>query len=185
MVRYAKYVVPVLALALSSGCSHSKKHDRSAQAPAAPAPGTPAPAVKGHEHHAPHSGTLVEFGEEFAHLELVLDAASGTLTAYVLDGEAEKTLRIAAPDLEIKAQLPGADGKLAETVLKLTAQADTLSGEKVGDTSVFKVQSDALKNAKTFDATVSAITVKGKDFKDTKFNFPRGNEEAKPAEPKK
>ena len=45
-----------------------------------------------HEHKPPHSGTLVEFGEEFAHLELVLDAATGTLKAYALDGEAEKAV---------------------------------------------------------------------------------------------
>jgi hypothetical protein len=42
-----------------------------------------------HEHTAPHGGSLVEFGEEFAHIELVLDSATGVLTAYVLDGEAE------------------------------------------------------------------------------------------------
>ena len=56
-----------------------------------------------HEHHAPHKGTLVEFGEEFAHLELVIDAATGRVSAYVLDGEAEKSVRIGQTgEIEIK-----------------------------------------------------------------------------------
>ena len=46
-----------------------------------------------HEHTAPHGGTLVVFGNEFAHIELVLDQTTGKLTAYVLDGEAEKSVQ--------------------------------------------------------------------------------------------
>ena len=42
-----------------------------------------------HEHHAPHHGALEVLGDEFAHVELVLDEKTGRLTAYVLDGEAE------------------------------------------------------------------------------------------------
>ena len=51
--------------------------------------------VSAHQHKAPHKGTLVEFGEEFAHLELVLDQATGKISAWVLDGEAEKAVRVA------------------------------------------------------------------------------------------
>ena len=36
-------------------------------------------------------GTLVELGNEFAHVELVLDSNAGSLTAYVLDGEAQES----------------------------------------------------------------------------------------------
>jgi len=35
----------------------------------------------GHEHHAPHGGTLVVFGDEAAHVELVLDPKTGALPA--------------------------------------------------------------------------------------------------------
>ncbi len=31
----------------------------------------------GHEHAAPHGGTLIVLGDEFAHLELVLDPGTG------------------------------------------------------------------------------------------------------------
>ena len=73
-----------------------------------------------HEHHPPHKGTLVEFGEEFAHLELVLDPATGKLTAYALDGEAEKAVRLkqteivveTAPDNAIVTGLKLLTGKL-------------------------------------------------------------------------
>jgi hypothetical protein len=125
-----------------------------------------------HEHHPPHKGTLIEFGEEFAHLELVLDPATGKLTAYALDGEAEKAVRIKQGTIEIKItgikDLPS---------ITLKAQSNALTGEKEGDTSEFSATSDRLKNVKEFDGVVAALTIRGKEFKDVKFNFPKGNEE--------
>jgi len=126
-----------------------------------------------HEHHPPHKGTLVEFGEEFAHLELVLDAVTGKLTGYTLDGEAENPVRVKQLEIEIKMIKPAAGS------VKLKAVASPLSGEKEGDTSEFEGQADQLKGIKDFDAQVSSITIKGKEFKDVKFNYPKGNEEPK------
>jgi hypothetical protein len=124
-----------------------------------------------HEHHPPHKGTLVELGEEFAHLELVLDPATGKLTAYGLDGEAEKAMRLKQKEIEIKItgikDLPS---------IKLKAKANALTGETEGDTSEFTAQSDKLKNVKEFDGVVIDVTIKGTQFKDVKFNFPKGNE---------
>lgn len=125
-----------------------------------------------HEHKPPHQGTLVEFGEEFAHLELVLDAATGQLTGYVLDGEAEKPVRIEQKEIVLKVK-----GKPSESAVMLKATGNTLTGEKPGDTSQFNGQSDTLKDLKVFDAFVVGITVKGKEFKDVSFNYPKGNEE--------
>ena len=128
-----------------------------------------------HEHHAPHKGTLVEFGEEFAHVELVIDAATGKVSAYVLDGEAEKSVRIAQKNIVIK--VPAKEGGPKEAFdVTLTAQASPLSGEKEGDTSEFAGQSDMLKGLTNFDATLLIVTVKGKAFENVKFNFPKGNE---------
>ncbi|HLX63587.1 MAG TPA: hypothetical protein VKX17_20120 [Planctomycetota bacterium] len=140
--------------------------------------------ARAHEHHPPHKGTLVEFGEEFAHLELVIDQASGKITGYVLDGEAEKAVRISQKEIVInvmKAEKPGTGPSEAFSVT-LAAQESALSGEKVGDTSEFAAQSDKLKNLPVFDGTLAIVNVKGKDFKNVKFNFPKGNEE--PAEKK-
>lgn len=130
---------------------------------------TLATAASAHEHHAPHKGTLVEFGEEFAHLELVIDSTSGKISGYVLDGEAEKPVRIPQKDITLKITKE-------EFSVVLKAVANELSGEKEGDTSEFSGQSDKLKALKNFDALVLQITVKGKEFKDIKFNFPKGNE---------
>jgi hypothetical protein len=131
-----------------------------------------------HEHHPPHKGTLVELGEEFAHLELVLDPATGQLTAYALDGEAEKYVRLKQKDIEIKIT-----GVKDLPSITLKAKASMVSGEKEGDTSEFAAQSDKLNGVKEFDGVVSDVTIKGKQFKDVKFNFPKGNEE--PEEKKK
>lgn len=123
-----------------------------------------------HEHTAPHGGTLIAFGEEFAHLELVLDSSNGQITAYALDGEAEKAVQIAQTEIEIEIEKPN------KFVIKLTAQENALTGETKGATSEFRVQTDELKNLKEFDAKIKSITIRGREFKNTHFNFPKGNE---------
>jgi outer membrane murein-binding lipoprotein Lpp len=123
-----------------------------------------------HEHTAPHGGTLIVFGEEFAHLELVLDASNGALTAYALDGEAEKSVQIAQTEIEIEIEKP------KKFSVKLAAQENALTGEKKGATSEFRAASDELKNLNEFDAKIKSITIRGREFKNTHFNFPKGNE---------
>lgn len=131
-----------------------------------------------HEHKAPHQGTLIMFSppDEFAHLELVIDKTSGKVTAYVLDGEAEKAVRIAQKEIEFKVERQTKTGVEAGFSVTLKAQTSTLTGEKEGDTSEFAGQSDKLKGLAVFDAVITAIKVKGKDFSNVKFNFPKGNE---------
>lgn len=124
-----------------------------------------------HEHTAPHGGTLIAFGEEFAHLELVLDLSNGQITAYALDGEAEKAVQIAQEEIEIEVEKP------RKFIVKLAAQENALTGETKGATSEFRDQSDELKNLKDFDAVIKTITIRGREFKNTHFNFPKGNEE--------
>jgi hypothetical protein len=124
-----------------------------------------------HEHNPPHKGTLVVFGKEFAHLELVLDAATGKLTAYALDGEAEKAVRLKQSEIVIEIK-----GVKDLTSVTLKAQGSELSGEKPGDTSEFSATDAKLKGVKEFDGVVKALNIRGTDFKDEKFNFPKGNE---------
>lgn len=132
--------------------------------------------IRAHEHKAPHGGALIEFGEEFAHLELVLDK-DGNLTGYVLDGEAEKAVRVKQKEIEVK--ISAVEGKAQALTVSLKAKANVLTGESEGDTSEFTAAAPALKGVKKFEAAVGAITIKGKDFKETKFKFPEGNEEGK------
>ena len=127
-----------------------------------------------HEHTAPHGGTLVVFGEEFAHIELVLDQTTGKLTGYVLDGEAEKSLRLSQKTIELKIHQEDIQ---SEFTLQLSGVADVLTGETEGDTSQFAAQSDRLKGTSEFHAEIVSIAIKGQMFTDIDFEFPEGNEE--------
>lgn len=128
----------------------------------------------GHEHKAPHAGTLVVLGEEFAHLELVLDADSGKLTGYALDGEAENPVRLKQPTIRIR--IDRIDNKATSATVELTAVANPLTGESVGDTSEFSGSSPALKNAKAFDGVIQDLTARATNFRNVEFRFPEGNE---------
>lgn len=120
-----------------------------------------------HKHQAPHGGALIVLGEEDAHLELVLDSESGTLTAYVLDSEAEQAIRLARPELIVEVE-----GK----PLQLAAQASELSGEKVGDSSEFRSQSPLLIGLSRFQGSLPEIEVQGRRYEKITFKYPEGNE---------
>src|SRR5262249_41345089 len=119
---------------------------------------------------APHGGALVELGDEAAHVELVLDAATGKLTAYVLDGEAENPVRIAQESLRFS---------LSDGDVELKAVANPLTGERVGDTSQFEGTSDKLKGAKSFRGVLTTITARGVKFDAAPVAFPGGDETKK------
>ena len=125
-----------------------------------------------HEHHPPHQGVLIVLGEEFAHLELVLDSSTGTLTAYSLDGEAENAVPLTHPEIVIKVTPPNG----ATFDLPLRAVENPLTGETVGNTSEFQGQADGLRGVEKFVGSIIAVTTKGQDFKNVSFSFPKGND---------
>jgi hypothetical protein len=127
-----------------------------------------------HEHHAPHKGSLQVLGEEFSHYELCLDSATGALTVYVLDGEAEHSVRVKQKQLVFKLKARGAAGAPVKVVAK--AVANELTGETVGDTSQFDALVPALKGATAFDGVLLLGQVKGQSFKNLKIKHPEGNE---------
>src|SRR4051812_43392691 len=98
----------------------------------APAPAAASASPAKHEHTAPHGGTPIVLGNELYHLEIVRDAATGTLQAYVLDGEMENFVRVTAPAIEVAVS----DGSGPRTLV-LKAVANPATGETVGDTSQF------------------------------------------------
>ena len=150
----------LLALALAAGLAACSEK-------ASVASGAP---VAKHEHHPPHGGTPVVLGAELYHLELVLDPAAGRLSAYVLDGEMENFVRLAASSLEITVA-----GSPARTLV-LSPVANPATGETAGNTSLFEVQVDWLKSTPAFDAVLTRIEVRGTVFTATAFNFPKGND---------
>jgi hypothetical protein len=123
-----------------------------------------------HEHRAPHGGALIELGEEFAHLELVLNAHTGTLTAYVLDGEAEHAVRIGQDLVALEIRVANRPVPLA-----LAPVANVLTGEQAGDASQFARQHERLKGLKTFTGVVKSVLVRGQAFNDVAFTFPGGS----------
>lgn len=127
-----------------------------------PAKQTSAP----HVHNAPHGGILIELGDHAYQLELVRDNATGTLTAYVLDGHAENFVRITSPTFQLIA-MPG--GKF--TPLTLHAVANPSTGETVGDTAQFVVQVDWLKTAPDFSG-IFTIEIRGTKFTQVPYHLP-------------
>jgi predicted small lipoprotein YifL len=121
-----------------------------------------------HEHHAPHGGALEVLGDETAHVELLLDAETGKLTAYVLDGEAESPVRIAQTSLRLTIG--------GRTVVELNAVANPLTGERVGDTSQFEGASGMLRGLTKFDGVLESITARGVKFDAVPVGYPGGNE---------
>jgi hypothetical protein len=125
-----------------------------------------------HQHKPPHSGTAVELGDEEYHVEFVRDASAGKLQAFVLDGELENFVRIAGPALKVVAQFADRE----ETLIFLP-KASNATGETVGDTSLFEAQADWLQTTPSFHAVLKEITVRGKTYTNTSFDFPKGSDE--------
>lgn len=125
----------------------------------------------GHAHTAPHGGTLIVCGAEVAHVELVLDAATGTLTAYVLDGEAERAIRLPQRELRLTCTV----GEQAIPVT-LAAQANVRTGETPGDSSQFVGRHAALVGQARWRGTLDKIHVLGQTYEHVAFRFPEGNE---------
>lgn len=86
MRTFTELTVAALVLALTA-CG--KEPPPSGPASKAPSPaGIPvstAPAADEHSHDGKHGGHMIELGDHEAHLEIVHDAAKGTITAYVSD----------------------------------------------------------------------------------------------------
>jgi len=123
-----------------------------------------------HHHAAPHGGTMVALGDHMAHLELVLDSQNGTLTAYILDGEASNAVRLAQPAIDIRLIKDPATKQGENLVLKAVANA--LTGEKETDSSEFSITSDLLKGTTEFSAIIQSVTIKGQEFKGVEFKYP-------------
>jgi hypothetical protein len=119
----------------------------------------------------PHGGTPVALAGGEYHVELVREAESGTLSAYVLDDEMEDFVRSSSPSFQLIVAGAG-----TPQTLNLSAVANPATGETVGDTSLFQAQADWLKTTGNFSATLHGLTVRGKTLDDVSFSFPAGND---------
>jgi hypothetical protein len=147
----------ILLLALlASGCAKSKE--------TAPAPTAHAAEAKP---QPPHGGTGVPLGDDYS-MEFVLDPIRGTLEAYVLDDDMENFIRVQAKSFDLRLEAGG-----STQVLTLTAGADSATGESVGNTSYFRATSPWLQAHPLFKATLIHVTIRGSDFDQVTFAFPR------------
>jgi hypothetical protein len=147
----------------------------------------------GHHHqHAekgPHGGALVAIGQDDAHLEVVLDPETGTLTAYVLDGAAEKPIAIKQKNLQLALTLEhdhdhhdgdeskeeaGKKDEIPDDPVPLMLAA--VSPGDDGTASEFSGQLDELKGADEFEAALTSIKIGDKEFPGVTFKYPEGNE---------
>jgi hypothetical protein len=164
------------ATAPASGSTPPSASSSSADAPLQVTPAVEGGDEDGHEHAAPHGGTLVELGEEFAHLEILLDASTGTLTAYALDGEAERAVRLTQSSIALSLTPPvlsavEGPGGLPNQVT-LTGVSNALTGETAADTSQFSATVPALKGITAFEGSIKAVVVRGQQFHDVAFRYP-------------
>jgi hypothetical protein len=121
------------------------------------------------QHVAPHSGGLTALGEEAAHLEVVLEKATGKVDVYLLDGEAaaaEKTEKRQRLVLRLSAPI--------ELDVELEPVADALTGETEESTSRFHATVDALKGKDTLRGSIAQIDLKGQTYQDIPVDFPTG-----------
>ena len=135
---------------------------------------SPAAAEAKHDHRPPHGGTVIALGNEEYHLELVHDPAKGKLVAYVLDGELDRFIRVAAPSFLIIVLVEGRD-----EVLTFQAVASKATGEAVGDTSMFEANAPWVTSETVFEGKLDELTVRTTTYSQVAFKFPKGND-AKP-----
>jgi hypothetical protein len=122
-----------------------------------------------HHHNPPHHGTPIALGAGDYHVELVLDASTGTLQAFVLDDEMEEFVRSSAPMITIATTR----GDPHEVVLSAVPNPET--GETVGDTALFEGHAVWLRSAAEFEGVLKSITIRGTTYTEVKFSFPKGD----------
>ena len=123
-----------------------------------------------HHHDPPHGGAGVTLGDEEAHIEFLVDAEAGTVTAWFFKPHMERYLRIKAESFAVLAKLPDGEARLT-----FAAVANAGTGETVGDTSQFVARADWLASVVSFDAVLPEVSIRGRVYRSVAFNYPKGN----------
>ena len=145
------FFVGLLASGLWLGCSGDHGHSEDSG--------------HGHYHAAPHGGSLAMLGDHLAQLELVAGQNPGEWSIYVLDGGAERFVRIEQSQISVTM-----DGK--DVVFQ--AVANPATGESIGDTSQFSASVEGLGKEDHFTVRIGEIVVYRQPFKNFEFDYPEG-----------
>jgi hypothetical protein len=125
-----------------------------------------------HHHEPPHGGTGLTLGDEEFHVEFLRDAAAGKMKAWILLPHMSGYARIKMESFDVIAKVGGED-----KTLTFKSQANTATGETVGNSSLFEAEADWLKTADKFDAVLKELKIRDREYRDVAFNFPKGSEE--------
>lgn len=151
-MRNGMFVLALMSLGFFGGCDRRPDHAEGAGA------------AHTHQHAAPHGGILVAVGDHQFNVELVHDAATGTLTLYTLDAHAENFVRtrMAAIELQVRA------GNETRT-LTLLPVANAATGETVGATSQYQAEATWLKATTSLTGTITRLDFNGAAFDQVPF----------------
>jgi hypothetical protein len=86
----------------------------------------------------------------------------------VLDGEAEASVRIAQPAIDVVFERPTA---LGGRLRSFVAVASVLTGERVGDASQFVLEGPEFRGASALSGRVVRVAVRGAVFADVPFQW--------------
>lgn len=121
----------------------------------------------GHVHAAPHGGLLVELGDHAYNLELVVQPDAGRLLAYLLSGHADQFVRSNMASIELWIM----DGDQSRELV-LQPMANPITGETVGNTSLFLAEADWLKRGAAFTGVIKTVSVGRARFEGVRFAIP-------------
>ncbi|MFO1021089.1 MAG: hypothetical protein U0903_10385 [Planctomycetales bacterium] len=128
-----------------------------------------------HHHEPPHGGSLTMLGDHDGQIELVLDKGTGKLTAYALDGEAEKPVALEQGEIVLKIDQVGAKKPEKAAGLSLTLKGEKKEGAKGAE--VFTGQLDALKGQETFAGSIEKVAFGPKKFDGVKLTYQPGHDD--------
>jgi hypothetical protein len=151
--------IPLLALALTVGLVACGKHEEHAHEEG-----------HGHTHDPLFGGALVELGDHAANLEVLLDPEAGKLTIYLLDAHATKAVRGKQESMSLTVEPEGGE----PFPLELRQEANSLSGETVGDSAVYSVTDERLKGMKNLHGDVASIEFLGQKWEGIEVTWPAG-----------
>jgi hypothetical protein len=108
-------------------------------------------------------------------VEVVFDRATGRLTVYLLDGEAEAALRSRQVEIEARVERLDIDGRPLGGVpplkLRLAPVASALTGESVGDASQFVAAHETLRGHARIRGVLARVEARGQAFDEVAFDI--------------
>ena len=101
-----------------------------------------------HHEKGPHGGPIAEWGDEKYHVEITVDNAKKTATAYILDGDAKKASPIKADSIKVTFTS-------VKPALQVVLKADPDKGDPKGSSSRFVGTNDKLADKIHLKGSVS------------------------------